>query len=127
MNIAVISTGTELLRGGTVNTNLAVLGTELTRGGAAPVLELAVGDREGDLWAALGMALRHAELIVVTGDSVPPPTTSPSKPPPVSSGSPSTAIPNSSARSRSSGRAATPAATAPNSSTSRRWSPTAPP
>jgi len=67
MNIAVISTGTELLRGGTVNTNLAVLGTELTRGGAAPVLELAVGDREGDLWAALGMALRHAELIVVTG------------------------------------------------------------
>ena len=67
MNIAVISTGTELLRGGTVNTNLAVLGTELTRGGAAPVLELAVGDREGDLWAALGMALRHAELIVITG------------------------------------------------------------
>ena len=67
MNIAVISTGTELLRGGTVNTNLASLGTDLVGGGAAPVLELAVGDREGDLWAALGMALRHAELIVITG------------------------------------------------------------
>ena len=67
MNIAVISTGTELLRGGTVNTNLACLGSLLTAGGSAPVLELAVGDREDDLWSALGMALRRAELIVVTG------------------------------------------------------------
>ena len=38
MNIAVISTGTELLRGGTVNTNLASLGTDLVGGGADPVL-----------------------------------------------------------------------------------------
>jgi nicotinamide-nucleotide amidase len=67
MNIAVISSGTELLRGSTVNTNLASLGSMLTSHGIAPALEITVGDDAGKLYAALSMALRHAECVVIIG------------------------------------------------------------
>lgn len=67
MKIAVICTGTELLRGSTVNTNLGCLGRTLTAAGIAPVLEVAVGDRAGEIVYALGAALRQADTVVITG------------------------------------------------------------
>ena len=67
MSIAVICTGTELLKGSAVNTNLAFLGRELAAAGTPVALELCVGDRPEELAAALAAALRRADRIVVTG------------------------------------------------------------
>lgn len=67
IKIAMICTGTELLKGSTVNTNLAFLGGELTAAGLPPVLEIAVGDDGGDLSGALASALRCADAVVISG------------------------------------------------------------
>ncbi len=67
MGIAVICTGTELLRGTTVNTNCAYLGRNLLSAGLELSLQLSVGDRAGELVAALGSALQFADNIIVSG------------------------------------------------------------
>ena len=57
MSIAVICTGTELLKGSAVNTNLAYLGKELAACGLPPSLEITVGDHASELIQAVGDAL----------------------------------------------------------------------
>lgn len=66
-NIAVISTGTELLKGTTLNTNLAFLGRELCALGIPIRLALIVGDREQDLYSACAGALDVADTLIVSG------------------------------------------------------------
>ena len=67
MGISVICTGTELLRGSTVNTNLAELGKELTARGAKLDAAFTVGDSAGDLYGALADALKRSECVVFIG------------------------------------------------------------
>ncbi|MBS1371299.1 MAG: nicotinamide-nucleotide amidohydrolase family protein [Lentisphaeria bacterium] len=67
MSIAVISTGTELLKGTVLNTNLAFLGRELETLGLAIRLALIAGDHERDLYAAFSEALGSADTLIVTG------------------------------------------------------------
>ena len=67
MGISVICTGTELLRGSTVNTNLAELGSELTARGVKLDAAFTVGDRAEDLYGALADALRLSDCVVFIG------------------------------------------------------------
>ena len=67
MSIAVITTGTELLKGTTLNTNLAFLGRELGSIGLAIRLAFTAGDRERDLYAAFSEALDCTDTLIVTG------------------------------------------------------------
>ena len=67
MGISVICTGTELLRGSTVNTNLAALGAELTARGVKLDAAYTIGDRAEDLYGALAAGLRHSEVLVLIG------------------------------------------------------------
>jgi nicotinamide-nucleotide amidase len=67
MGISVICTGTELLRGSTVNTNLAELGRELTSRGAKLDSAFTVGDRAEDLYGALADALKLSDCVVFIG------------------------------------------------------------
>ncbi len=67
MKIAVICTGTELLRGQTVNTNLAHLGNQLTAIGLTPSAALVIGDQREELLDALAQTAPIADLIITTG------------------------------------------------------------
>lgn len=67
MNIEVICTGTELLKGTTVNSNAALLGRLLGEAGKIVRRILTVGDRRDDLIEALGQASREADWILVSG------------------------------------------------------------
>lgn len=67
MGVSVICTGTELLRGSTVNTNLAALGQMLTARGAKIDAAFTVGDREADLYGALSNALKLSDTVVFIG------------------------------------------------------------
>ena len=67
MAIAVICTGTELLKGSAVNTNMAFLGRELTAAGMPAVLEITVGDHADELIRAIGTALQIADTLVISG------------------------------------------------------------
>ncbi len=67
MSIALISTGTELLRGSTCNSNSCFLGRELVSRGGRLAFEMSVADRAEDISFALSCALRTCDAIVVTG------------------------------------------------------------
>lgn len=67
MSIAVICTGTELLKGSAVNTNLAYLGRELTAAGMPASLEITVGDHADELIRAIGDALHVADTLIISG------------------------------------------------------------
>ncbi|MGE4564693.1 MAG: nicotinamide-nucleotide amidohydrolase family protein [Victivallaceae bacterium] len=67
MNIEVICTGTELLKGTTVNSNAALLGRLLGEAGKIVRRIQTVGDRRNDLIEALGQAAREADWILVSG------------------------------------------------------------
>ncbi len=67
MSIALISTGSELLRGATANTHCGFLGRELLAHGGKLALEMSVGDAANDISFALSCALRSCDQIVVTG------------------------------------------------------------
>ncbi len=67
MSIAILSTGTELLKGSVLNTNAGFLCRRLAAAGIRPALELTAGDRPAEIAAALGDALRAADTVIVTG------------------------------------------------------------
>ena len=67
MRISIICTGTELLKGTTVNTNLAFIGQELSEAGIVPIRALVVGDSLEDLRQALESAAADSDIIITTG------------------------------------------------------------
>ena len=67
MSIAIICTGTELLKGSAVNTNMAFLGRELAGAGMPAVLEITVGDHADELIRAIGVALQIADTLIISG------------------------------------------------------------
>ena len=67
MNIAFISTGTELLKGSAVNTNLRCFGSALAAAGIPLHQEIACGDRKQEIAEALSAALKSSEILLVSG------------------------------------------------------------
>ena len=67
MSIAIISTGTELLKGCCCNTDAAFAGNLLTRCGLPPVLEISAGDQSGELVFAIATALKKADTLIISG------------------------------------------------------------
>lgn len=67
MKVSVICTGTELLKGSTINTNLAFIGQELSEAGIVPIRALVIGDSLEDLQQALESAAVDSDIIITTG------------------------------------------------------------
>jgi len=67
MKIAVISTGSELLKGATVNTNLAFLGQALTAAGFTPERGAIVPDSGKSMAEALASLVPVSDIIITTG------------------------------------------------------------
>ena len=67
LKIAVICVGDELLKGSTVNTDLAFIGERLTGEGAPPVFAQEVPDSEGGISEALDRALSLADCVITSG------------------------------------------------------------
>jgi len=67
MNAEIVSIGTELLLGHTVNTNAAYLSKELAKAGVNVYYHTVVGDNRKRLHSALKQALKRSELIITTG------------------------------------------------------------
>lgn len=70
MEVALLCIGDELLKGSTVNTNLAFLGEKLLENGMIPKLSLEVPDRDADIRGALGYAFSRADVVLTSGGSV---------------------------------------------------------
>ena len=67
MSVAVICTGTELLKGSCCNTDLRFAGEKLTAASLPPVLEICVPDHAGKIVSALAFALQNADIIIISG------------------------------------------------------------
>ena len=67
MNIAFISTGTELLKGSAVNTNLRCFGSSLAAAGIPLHQEIACGDKKQEIAEALSAALKSSEILLISG------------------------------------------------------------
>jgi nicotinamide-nucleotide amidase len=67
MRAEIIATGTELLTGGTLDTNSLFLSEELMLVGLETAFKTAVGDDEKDMEEALLRALARADAVIVTG------------------------------------------------------------
>jgi nicotinamide-nucleotide amidase len=67
LTVALVSTGHEVLRGHTLNTNAAWLARRVTEVGARVRVVLTVGDDLADLSRALSAAAAQAEAVLVTG------------------------------------------------------------
>lgn len=67
MRVSVICTGTELLKGSTVNTNLSFIGQKLSEAGIVPHRAIVVGDSHVDLRKAVEDAAEDSDLIITTG------------------------------------------------------------
>jgi nicotinamide-nucleotide amidase len=67
MDAAILSTGSELVRGELVNSNACWLGERLTALGFSVVEQSAVGDDRGDIEAALRRLAGQAGVVMVTG------------------------------------------------------------
>lgn len=67
MKVEIITIGDELLWGQTADTNAAFLGRRLAELGLAPQWRTTVGDDPGRIVQALTLALKRADLILMTG------------------------------------------------------------
>lgn len=67
MNIALLCIGDELLKGSTINTNLAFLGSRLLEIGIYPELSLEIRDRKEDIRTALDYAFSRTDTVLVSG------------------------------------------------------------
>ncbi len=67
MEVALLCIGDELLKGSTVNTNLAFLGGKLLENGMIPKLSLEIPDRREDIRSALDYAFSRADTVITSG------------------------------------------------------------
>ena len=67
MKVALLCIGDELLKGSTVNTNLAFLGEQLLRIGIIPELSLEIPDRRDSILKALDYAYSKADTVITSG------------------------------------------------------------
>lgn len=73
MNVVIVSIGTELVAGQSVDTNAAWLSARLTRLGVRVLEHITVGDDLAAIGGAIARALNAAEVVVVTGGLGPTP------------------------------------------------------
>ena len=67
MNAEIISVGTELLLGHTVNTDASLVARELAPAGIGLLYACTVGDNPGRLQSALRTALQRSDIVITTG------------------------------------------------------------
>ena len=67
MKIALLCIGDELLKGSTVNTNLAFIGDRLLANGIIPELSLEIPDRRDDILRALNYTFSRADTVITSG------------------------------------------------------------
>lgn len=67
MKISVISIGDELLKGSTINTNLAHIGQKLFEAGLLPLNSVTVPDSEAEMRDALEFSLSLCDVVITTG------------------------------------------------------------
>lgn len=67
MRVSVLCIGDELLKGSTVNTNLAFIGQKLLETGIIPQIAIETADRKEDILEALEFALSKAETVICSG------------------------------------------------------------
>lgn len=67
MKTALLCIGDELLKGSTVNTNLAFIGDRLLANGIIPELSLEIPDRRDDILRALDYAFSRADTVITSG------------------------------------------------------------
>jgi nicotinamide-nucleotide amidase len=67
MKISILSIGDELLRGSTINTNLARIGRELGAAAIFPTMEMAVKDAAPEIRDALDILFDRSDMIISTG------------------------------------------------------------
>lgn len=67
MKIGIICIGDELLRGSTVNTNLAFMGQTLLKEGMTPEFSVEVPDSKKEIIEALELALERVDVIITSG------------------------------------------------------------
>ena len=67
MKAEIISVGSEVLSGDTINTNASAVAKALEEQGIAVIYHTVVGDDHDNLYSALEQAFRRAELVVTTG------------------------------------------------------------
>ena len=67
MSVAVICTGTELLKGSAVNTNLRCFGSALAAEGIPLHQEIACGDKKQEIAEALSAALKSSDILLISG------------------------------------------------------------
>ncbi len=67
MHAEIISTGTELLLGNTINTDSALVARELSALGIDLLFSCVVGDNQGRLLSVLTEALNRSDLVITTG------------------------------------------------------------
>ena len=96
MNAEIIAVGSELLTPNRIDTNSLYLTEQLNQLGIDVIFKSVVGDNLRRLVAATQHALFRSDVLIFSGGSVLPKTTSPAKPSPKLSASPYTAIRKSS-------------------------------
>lgn len=67
MKVALLCIGDELLKGSTVNTNLAFIGEKLLQNGIIPELSLEIPDRRDSILKALDYAYSKADTVITSG------------------------------------------------------------
>ena len=67
MNVAIICTGDELLKGAVTNTNLRFMGEQLLANGIIPKLAMEVRDGMKAISEALEIAFSKADTVIVSG------------------------------------------------------------
>ena len=67
MKLAIICIGDELLKGSTLNTNLAYMGSRLLEAGIQPVFSAEVPDSSEGIMHALEQAFKHADWVITSG------------------------------------------------------------
>ena len=67
MNAEIISVGTELLLGHTINTDASYVARELSAAGIGLLYTCTVGDNPGRLKEAVETALRRSDIVISTG------------------------------------------------------------
>lgn len=67
MKIAILCIGDEILKGSTINTNLAHMGKSLMKAGIIPRFSLEVPDEPSAILDALKLALEHADFVITSG------------------------------------------------------------
>ncbi|OGV38411.1 MAG: hypothetical protein A2020_15250 [Lentisphaerae bacterium GWF2_45_14] len=67
MKISIISIGDELLKGSTINTNLAHIGQKLFESGILPINSLTIPDSEKEMRDAFDFAFSLCDVVITTG------------------------------------------------------------